>query len=436
MILPFGELFSGAGGLSLGALQARVTAPDRTAWALAPAWAIDADADACATYRMNLHRDDPRADVRCADVRAVDPSTLQPVQALLFGFPCNDFSQVGGRRGMRGDYGPLYLEAVRILRALRPLAFVAENVGGLRSSHGGQALKQVLHDLTRSGYRVTPHLYRFEEYGVPQQRQRIVIVGIRQDLRRCFRPPAPTGQMLTAGEALATAIPRGTWNAEPYPASRQVVERLRSIRPGENIWEAQKRPGFPERCRLNVKGAQMSLIYRRLHPDRPAFTIVGSGGGGTLGYHWDEPRPLTNRERARLQGFPDWFRFVGSPSSVRRQIGMAVPPPAACLIAEALLRTLAGVSYPSIEPNIGIEPERLRRGRPRRLEAQTEPQRAASYRARRVTENRAAATAVEAALQRRLAEHLGDEDLDLLVRFVSRTLGRQVHIPRALPMAA
>jgi len=95
-----------------------------------------------------------------------------------------------------------------------------------------------------------------------------------------------------------------------------------------------------------------------------------------------------------------------------------------------------GPEYRSIEPNISIEPERLRRGRPRRLEAQTEPQRAASYRARRVTENRAAATAVEAALQRRMAEYLGDEDLDLLVRFVSRTLGRQVDIPRTLAMAA
>ena len=91
--------------------------------------------------------------------------------------------------------------------------------------------------------------------------------------------------------------------------------------PGENAWNSS----LPKHLQLNVKGAKLSQIYRRLYPDRPAYTITGSGGGGTHGYHWSEPRALTNRERARLQTFPDDFVFKGGRGSVRKQIGMAVP---------------------------------------------------------------------------------------------------------------
>lgn len=103
---------------------------------------------------------------------------------------------------------------------------------------------------------------------------------------------------------------------------------------------------------MNVKGAKMSQIYKRLHPDKPSYTITGSGGGGTHVYHWAENRALTNRERARIQTFPDDFVFVGSKENIRKQIGMAVPPKAAQIIVEAILKTFAGVSYPSIEPKL------------------------------------------------------------------------------------
>jgi len=92
----------------------------------------------------------------------------------------------------------------------------------------------------------------------------------------------------------------------------------------------------------------MSHIYRRLHPDKPSYTITGSGGGGTHVYHWEECRALTNRERARLQGFPDDFSFKGPKEMVRKQIGMAVPPTGAKIIFEAILKTFAKIDYPSI----------------------------------------------------------------------------------------
>ena len=104
--------------------------------------------------------------------------------------------------------------------------------------------------------------------------------------------------------------------------------------------------------KLNISGAKISQIYKRLDPEKPAYTVTGSGGGGTHIYHWAEPRALTNRERARLQTFPDDFVFEGSKESVRKQIGMAVPCMGAKIIFEAILKTFAHIPYESMPANI------------------------------------------------------------------------------------
>ena len=93
----------------------------------------------------------------------------------------------------------------------------------------------------------------------------------------------------------------------------------------------------------------MSMIYKRLDPEKPSYTITGSGGGGTHVYHWKENRALTNRERARLQTFPDNFIFEGSKESVRKQIGMAVPVKGAKIIFDSILKTFAGIDYLSVD---------------------------------------------------------------------------------------
>lgn len=127
-----------------------------------------------------------------------------------------------------------------------------------------------------------------------------------------------------------------------------VIERLKHIKPGENAFTAN----LPEGLQLKIKGAKISQIYKRLNPNKPAYTVTGSGGGGTHIYHWDEPRALTNRERARLQTFPDNFIFEGTKESVRKQIGMAVPCRGAKIIFEAILNTFAKIKYDSIIPNL------------------------------------------------------------------------------------
>jgi DNA (cytosine-5)-methyltransferase 1 len=192
---------------------------------------------------------------------------------------------------------------------------------------------------------------------VPQTRHRIIIVGLDNNLGKKFAVPAPTTptQPITARQALEEPpIPTHAPNQQLTKQSAQVVERLRYIRPGENVWNAN----LPEHLRLNVKGAKLSQIYRRLHPDQPAYTLTGSGGGGTHGYHWHEPRALTNRERARLQTFPDDFLFIGSKESIRKQIGMAVPPHLARIIFEAILKTLAGTAYPTVPANLSFTPNK------------------------------------------------------------------------------
>ena len=145
-------------------------------------------------------------------------------------------------------------------------------------------------------------------------------------------------------------IPSHATHNERTKQSATVVERLKHLKAGQNAWH----PDLPEHLQLNVKGARLSNIYKRLLPDQPAYTVTGSGGGGTHMYHWEEPRALTNRERARLQTFPDNFQFVGSRESIRKQVGMAIPPLGAKVILEAILKTLAGVEYDFIEPNLKV----------------------------------------------------------------------------------
>jgi DNA (cytosine-5)-methyltransferase 1 len=137
-------------------------------------------------------------------------------------------------------------------------------------------------------------------------------------------------------------------NNELTRQSQQVIERLQFIKPGENAFTA----ALPEKLRLNVKGAKISQIYKRLDPSKPAYSVTGSGGGGTHIYHWKQNRALTNRERARLQTFPDSFVFCGSKESVRKQIGMAVPPLGVKVIFEAVLKSFAGITYSTVENNI------------------------------------------------------------------------------------
>ena len=348
MVFKLGELFCGPGGIAWGAVH---SISDDGEFRISHEWANDYDLNTCETYRHNICPDNPET-VYHGDIRHFDMTRLTSIDALAFGFPCNDYSVVGEQKGMDGVFGPLYSYGVKALRLFKPMWFLAENVGGLRNANDGKSFLKILDDMKEAGYTLTPHLYRFEEYGVPQARHRIIIIGIRNDLSTVFRVPSPEPYSkvdVSCRNAIENPpIPASAFNNERTKQSEVVVRRLQYIMPGQNAFTAD----IPDELRLNVAGAKISQIYKRLDPNKPAYTVTGSGGGGTHIYHWKEPRALTNRERARLQTFPDSFEFLGSKESVRKQIGMAVPCRGAQIIITAVLNSFAGIEYKSVAANI------------------------------------------------------------------------------------
>jgi DNA (cytosine-5)-methyltransferase 1 len=354
MEFKLGEFFCGPGGIALGALNTpEVINEEGDKFFITPSWASDFDLDTCKTYGLNIHGNESSNQVLHEDVKRIDIPKLEGCDGFAFGFPCNDFSIVGESKGLDGQYGPLYSYGINYLKIHKPMWFVAENVGGLSSSNSGKAFELILNSMIKAGYVITPHLYKFEHYGVPQSRHRILIVGIRNDLKIKYRIPKQThiDTPITAREALTVPVIASNADNHIFTAqSKNVIERLKWIKPGDNAWSDD----IPEDLRLNVKGAKLSNIYKRLDPDKPSYTVTGSGGGGTHMYHWSENRALTNRERARLQTFPDDYIFIGKKESVRKQIGMAVPPIGMSIVFQAILKSFANIKYESIEANIKI----------------------------------------------------------------------------------
>lgn len=359
------SLFAGAGGLDLGAEQsgcARVV------------WANDNDPFACETYRRNLGAHIFEGDVRELPVPSVN------CDILLAGPPCQDFSTLWNHDGARTARGNLFKEVARFLAELGPAGFVIENVPGLLSANRGAAWTIVRHALRapasflfgRAGvrYDVTAQVVDMADLGVPQHRERLMVLGVRRDLG--LRPPlipAPAADRhRTVAEVLdQDPIPEGAPNHERGLDSPEVVERLKLIPPGKN-YEA-----IPQGHPLAVKGL-ISHVYRRLDPAQPSYTMIANGGGGTHGYHHVEPRRLSNRERARLQTFPDDFVFAdggggrGGRSAyprVRRQVGNAVPPLAAERIVDSLAARLerAGVAGRSARELAELRRAALKLGR-------------------------------------------------------------------------
>lgn len=347
-VLKLGELYCGPGGLACGALRSHSYDGQ---YSLVHAWANDYDHDTCLTYRHNICPDNPNS-VYEGDVRNLDINALGQIDAFAYGFPCNSFSNIGEHQGIANKkFGQLYWYGIEVLRKYQPKFFIAENVSGIRSA-GSNDFQIILRDMRESGYNLTVNLYKAEEYGIPQTRHRVVIVGIREDLPIEFHVPDPAQYKdcdISSRTALSE-IPEDAPNNEIRKLSEKVVRRLSYIKPGQNVWQAEAEGTMPPELTIKTR-TKISQIYRKLDPDRPSYTITASGGGGTFGYHWTD-RELTNRERARIQTFPDNYEFIGKYASVRRQIGMAVPCRLSEIVTTAILNSFAGIDYPYVEPNL------------------------------------------------------------------------------------
>ena len=263
---------------------------------------------------------------------------------FLGGFPCVTFSVVGKQEGLKNDKdGQLYESFAKYVERLQPKVFIAENVKGILSANKGEAVKIIKKRFELDGYKLKIFLVNFADFGVPQLRERVLFIGIRNDIKTEFIPPEFThkNNHITAKKAFKD-LPKNCIHTQHLKVSDKVVERLKLIPQGKNFKAVENTP-------YAVKGL-MSNIYKRLHEDEPAYTVIASGGGGTWGYHFKEHRPLTNRERARLQSFPDDYNFQGSTTEVRRQIGNAVPPVGIYPFAERIACLLKGET-PQCNPN-------------------------------------------------------------------------------------
>ena len=296
--------------------------------------ALEIDKHSCETLKSD-NKYFLNTDVILGDITKVNPEQFkkEKYDVLLGGFPCVTFSIVGKQVGLKDDInGKLYESFVKYVQELQPKVFLAENVKGILSANKGEAIKIITKKFEETGYNIKIQLVKFAEYGVPQLRERVLFIGVRKDINDEFNIPKPThkNNYVTVEEAFSN-INKNCVNNNLMRQLPTTTAKLEAIPEGGNFKDLPKH--------LAVKGL-MSNIYRKLDRNKPAYTVIASGGGGTWTYHYEEPRALTNRERARIQTFPDDLIFKGSNTEVRRQIGNAVPPVGVYLFAKEIERIL------------------------------------------------------------------------------------------------
>lgn len=327
------ELFAGAGGLALGLHQAGFN----------QVLFNEFDSDAAETLRWNFRN----ANILEGDIHYVDFSPYKgKIDFLSGGFPCQAFSYAGNQRGFDDTRGTLFFELARAIKETQPKVFLGENVKGLVSHDKGRTFKVISQVIDELGYcLVPPRVLKAVMYKVPQKRERIFLVGIRKDFadKVEFHWPSPYYRVLTLrdafykGELYDCDIPES--EGQKYP--KRKAEILSKVPMGGN-WR-----NLPEDLQreymkgsYNLPGGKTGMA-RRLSLDEPSLTLTcAPAQKQTERCHPLETRPLTIREYARIQTFPDDWNFAGNESSQYKQIGNAVPVNLARAMGHSLIRLL------------------------------------------------------------------------------------------------
>jgi DNA (cytosine-5)-methyltransferase 1 len=300
------SMFSGCGGMDLGFIGGFKFLGRRYDFnPFEIIWANDFNEAACRTYKRNIGKE-----IHCGDVWNFLNTLPESADVLIGGFPCQDISVNGKRRGVDGHRSGLYRAMVEAVKQTRPKVFVAENVKGLLLKYNEESLRRVIHDFSALGYKLSYKLYTAADYGVPQNRERVFIIGTRADIPHSFQPPK-------------AELDKVNWMT-----AEQAVQDLEKIpeNPDINhIWS-----------RANKSGEQGN---RKLKADKPAHTMRAECHGN-IQYHYKLKRRISMREAARFQSFPDDFIFDSKLRETERQIGNAVPPILAWHIANAICKVL------------------------------------------------------------------------------------------------
>lgn len=282
------SLFSGAGGLDLGFKMAGHNV----------IWANDLYGDAVETYKLNLGDH-----IVCKDIANIDVKDIPDCDIVIGGFPCQGFSIANMKRCTSDERNVLYKQLIRVIKEKKPKFFLAENVKGLTNLDKGEVFKMILNDFSSLGYTVKWQILNAANYGVPQTRQRVIIVGVRNDIDFEYQFPEPThtkDNWVSVGKAME-AIPDPDL---PNNLANHTYSKFKI-----------KNNGY--------------LGHRALDPGKPAPTVTARGddkGGVVILPHPNGKRRMSGRELAAVQSFPLDYVFVGNQSSVYRQIGNAVPP--------------------------------------------------------------------------------------------------------------
>ena len=307
------SLFSGAGGLDLGFKMAGHEI----------VWANDNYADAVATYKRNLGEH-----IVCRDIGQVTDGEIPDCDIVVGGFPCQGFSVANTKRNTEDGRNALYRELIRVIRAKRPKCFVAENVKGLLNLAKGEVFAMILDDFRSLGYRVVNKVLNAADYGVPQKRERVIIVGVRSDIGFQYAYPVPTHNREGAGGCC------------PWVG---VGEALSGIPDPDQPHELSNHSYSKYKLRFNGY-----IGHRRIDPIQPAPTVTARGddkGGVVVLHHPGNTRRMSARELATVQSFPLDFIFEGTRSSVYRQIANAVPPLLGHAVAKQFPVQIEGLSH-------------------------------------------------------------------------------------------
>jgi DNA (cytosine-5)-methyltransferase 1 len=295
------SLFSGAGGLDLGFIQAGHCV----------LWANDLYDDAVETYRTNIGDHIVKDDIHNINFKVIPDCDI-----IIGGFPCQGFSVANTKRTVEDKRNELYKQMIRIIKGKRPKFFLAENVKGLLNLGKGKVIKMIVGDFTGLGYKVKYSLLNAADYGVAQLRQRVIIVGVRNDIDF-------------------------DWMFPPKQYNEDGTNGLRRWISVKDVLQDLPDPDKPNELKNHEYSKYKITIskylgHRLINPDKPAPTVTARGddrGGVVVLHHYNNKRRMSCRELAAVQSFPINFVFTGKRSSVYRQIANAVPPRLACAVA-------------------------------------------------------------------------------------------------------
>jgi DNA (cytosine-5)-methyltransferase 1 len=315
------ELFAGCGGLALGMENAGLKCE----------LLVEIDKKAAETLKTNR----PKWNVIADDIANVDFTKIK-ADVVAGGFPCQAFSYAGKRMGFEDTRGTLFFEFARAVKEINPKVVLGENVKGLEKHDNGRTLTTMLAVLDELGYNVAYKVLRAQYLDVPQKRERLVIIGVRKDLNSEILYPKEKNYTVSIGEALKD-VPKS--DGQVYTEKKRKIMKLI---PQGGYWK-----DLPDSLQRDYMGASYFLgggktgMARRLSNDEPSLTLTcNPAQKQTERCHPIETRPLQVREYARIQSFPDSWKFCGSTASQYKQIGNAVPVNLGFHIGSAIIAIL------------------------------------------------------------------------------------------------